>query len=485
LPLEVELKLDLAPEAADALGASTLLPGAARKVKQHALYFDTPAHALRRNGLSLRIRKSGTKRVQTVKADNAKAAGLYARPEWEMPVKNDTPIVDDRTPITMLLGEGVSTIAPIFEVKIERHIWVIEEGGAQIELALDRGTAIAGERHAPICEVELELISGPPQALFDFARRIDAIAPARLGVLTKSGRGYTLLELRSSTFKAEPVSLDHTMTVAQSFQTIAQNAIHHYRLNEVVLLNAREPEALHQARVALRRLRSAISIFKALLDASQTAHFKAELQWLAAILGRARNLDVIVKRLKPGPLYDRIDAARSHAYAAVEEVLAAKRVRTLMLDLAQWLAEAPWSSAPETADMSNKPIGHVAVDILNRLRKRVRQNAANIEQMEDEARHQLRKDAKRLRYAADFFVGVFNSAKQRRRHRKFGKALERLQDQLGALNDLAMAPAVLAELGLTRDKEAMSLIKGSRKGKLLTTAAKAHDDLVDTKKFWL
>src|SRR3546814_3833396 len=74
-------------------------------------------------------------------------------------------------------------------------------------LVFDRGEAVAGDRKSPICEIELELKDGDPAALFALARRIDTVAPVRLGVQTKAERGYRLTGPVTTMFKAEPVAL--------------------------------------------------------------------------------------------------------------------------------------------------------------------------------------------------------------------------------------------------------------------------------------
>src|SRR3546814_10022518 len=81
-------------------------------------------------------------------------------------VSNDTPVLDDTTPIRAVLGDAADAITPVFEVRIERRTWIISEGGATIELVLDSGEVVAGERTSPICEIELELKQGDPGALF-------------------------------------------------------------------------------------------------------------------------------------------------------------------------------------------------------------------------------------------------------------------------------------------------------------------------------
>lgn len=480
---EIELKLELTREAADAIEASALLAGDPQTAQQRSVYFDTPDRTLAKAGLSLRIRRSGKKRVQTVKADGASAAGLFARSEWERPVKTDTPILDDGTPIRTLLGDAVDAIAPAFEMKIERRIWIIDERDTTIELVLDRGEAVAGERRSPICEIELELKQGDPAALFALARDIDAVAPVRLGVQTKAERGYRLTGPVANMFKAEPVLLADDMTAAQAFRHIVQSCVRQFRLNEALLLMNRDAGALHQMRVGLRRLRSAFSIFRPTIgDAGED--LREGLRQLTAELGDARNIDVLLERVRPGRLHDRIAAAREVAYDRVGDMLSSPAVRRLMLDLAEWIAGDNWVSVSDRKADGNQPAREFAVKALDRFRRKVKKNGRNLADADDEARHEIRKDAKKLRYAAEFFASLFERKRERRRYKRFVAALEALQDQLGALNDLVTAPEVLEKLGVTDDPDVPRLLAKGRRKKRLDAAGDAHEDLIDTKRFW-
>lgn len=481
---EIELKLDLTPEAADALEAAALLPGDPDIAEQRSIYFDTPDHILMKAGFSLRIRRSGRKRIQTVKANGASAAGLFVRSEWERPVRHDTPVLDDTTPIRALLGDAVDAIGPAFEVRIERRSWIISDSGATIELVLDRGEAVTAERHSSICEIELELKKGDPAALFALARRLDAAAPVRLGVQSKAERGYRLAGPAATMFKAEPVTLNNEMTAADAFRHIVQNCLRQFRLNEALLMTCRDAGALHQARVALRRLRSAFSIFKPVIDGEAHVALREELRWLAAELGDARNLDVLLERAKSGALNDRIATAREIAYDRVEEVLASTRVRSLVLDLTEWTASGDWLEAPGGTHDPHQSARDFAVTALDRYRRKVKRDGRELAHANDASRHEVRKDAKKLRYASEFFASLFDNKRQRRRHKKFAAALEVLQDQLGVLNDLATASEVLDKLGLADDPGASRLLTGSKRKLLLKAAAEAHEDWIDMKRFW-
>ncbi|MCZ0960176.1 CYTH and CHAD domain-containing protein [Paracoccus benzoatiresistens] len=479
---EIELKLQLTEAGADAILAAGVLPGQPKPVAQHAVYFDTPDHALAGAGLSLRIRKAKGRRIQTVKQAKGGAAGIFARPEWEMPVNDDRPVLDDTTPVAGVLGDRTQALAPVFTVSVIRQSWTFDEGGARIEAVIDRGEITASDRRGPVCECELELISGPQDALFAVARRLNAVAPVRLGVLTKSERGYRLIGPLPISVKAEDVALDRGMTAAQAFQRIVLSCLRQFRLNEDLLLVTRAAEPLHQARVALRRLRSAFTIFRPILGTSG-AGLREELRWLAGTLGEARDLDVLLPRAPAGPLHDRLRAAREAAHDAVAEALASDRVRALMLDLAEWVGAGDWLTEPDTQGARDMEAQDFAAAALSRFRRKVKKGGRDLSHLEDEARHELRKDAKKLRYAADFFAPLFTGDRAKDR-KKFGAALADFQDHLGALNDLAAAPLVLERLGLADAPGVADLTHAADRAPLLAAAEDAHDALVGAERYW-
>lgn len=480
---EIELKLELSPKDADLLEASGLLADDPKKQRQRSIYFDTIDRRLAKAGLTLRIRRSGRKRIQTVKANGGASAGLFARPEWERSVADDVPVIDDTTPIRALVGESAAHLAPVFEIRVERRTWTIRDRDAVIELVLDRGAVIAGDRRSPICELELELKRGDAAALFAFARKLDVEVPVRLGIPTKSERGYALLGPLRTVFKAEPVMLPKDATAADAFQHVVRNCLRQYRQNEDALLAGRSAEALHQARVGLRRLRSAFFIFRTLVD-RDGRRLDDELRWLAAELGEARNIDVLSDRASDAALRDRLEPARRAVYADVEGALVSSRTRSLMLDLAQWTSCGAWLDDADTRPLRDQPAREFAEALLDRLRRKVKRHGRDMADADNDARHQFRKDAKKLRYAADFFVSLFDGKREQRRYKRFVAVLEALQDQLGALNDLAMAPDLLRKLGLADAPDAASLLDLSNKQAMLEALDEDYRALIDAKRFW-
>ena len=477
---EVELKLELTADAADRLEAAGLFPGQPEIIRQHAIYFDTSDHTLSASGLSLRIRQNGDKRVQTIKVNGGAAAGLFVRSEWEREVESDHPIIDESTPIPALMNDEMGELGPLFAVENERHLW---NSGA-VEISLDRGSIIAGERETPVCEVELEQKGSDPAAIFALARRIDALAPVRLGIMSKAERGYRLLGPTLTATKAEPIKLDADMTAARAFQEIVHACLRQFRLNEPLIADNQETAALHQARVALRRLRSAISIDKRMVADKRADILNRELRWLAAELGKARDLDVLIERADEGPFKARLMTERTKAYAGVIAALASDRARAVMIDLVEWISTGAWLSNSEGRDLRELPVREFATRTLDRLRRKAKKRGRDLEELSDEARHEVRKAAKKLRYATEFYASLYERKRERRRHKRFLSTLETLQDKLGMLNDLTTTPELLQRLGLMDDPAAQALLGSGKKSRLLSDAAEAYDALLDAKRFW-
>lgn len=473
---EIELKLELSPEAATRFCDWAPLPDDHSIAALHATYFDTPDHLLAAQGISLRIRRSGRRRVQTVKAGGRRGAGLFSRDEWERSVRGVVPVLDDGNPVAALLGDAVGTVGPVFDVRVDRRTWMIRDGDALIELVLDRGVVQAGEREAPVCEIELELKAGAPAALFALARRIDGDIPVRPGVLTKAERGYRLSRDLQQAFKAQPIEIAPGTSIGHAFAQIAADCLRQYRLNEAALIDRYTPQALHQARVAIRRLRSALTLFAPVLAADDVDRFQGELRWLAGALGEARDLDVLIEGIADPAQAARLEAVRADVRDRALQWLDSARVRALLIDLVEWLAMGAGCDARAEA-----PAAPFAAMRMAKFRKRIARRGRHMARLSDEARHAVRKDAKKLRYGTEFFAGLFDAKKgQRRRRKRFVRSLARMQGDLGALNDLASAPSVMARYGLAP----VAMPDARDRAALIAKAAQAQADFADRRRFW-
>ncbi|WP_244662133.1 CHAD domain-containing protein [Mesorhizobium huakuii] len=274
------------------------------------------------------------------------------------------------------------------------------------------------------------------------------------------------------------------MSAATAFARIAAACLKQFRLNETALGWFRDAEAVHQARVSLRRLRSLCSICKSQFDDCRFDRLREELTWLASEFGDARNIDVMIDRASSEALSIRLQDARDEAYAAVEASLSSARARTLMIDAAEWISIRDWRTDQTDETLHEQSSRDFASGVFDRLWKKVAKGGNNLIDADDETRHEVRIAAKKLRYAAEFFEPLYKSKAEAKRHRRFIMAMKDLQDQLGSLNDLATAPDMLAALALSDVAGATDLFRSEDKSKLLEDAAEAHDTFVNTRRFW-
>jgi triphosphatase len=351
---ETELKLEILASDLDTLLASGLLGAPTEVIDQRSTYFDTSNHRLFSAGFTLRIRHSGAAWMQTVEATGA-SASLFARSEWEVPVTGNAPVLDHSTPLLNAFGPIGSELSPRFVVCIQRRLWIVKENESTIEAVIDTGRAKAGDRQTPIVEMELELKDGDARDLFTLARKIDTIVPYKFGVISKAERGYRLLQALSPAVKAEPIELERSMSMADAFPAIAGSCLRQFRLNEGIFLERKNAEALHQARISLRRLRSTLSVFKPLFPDETAQRMSDEFRWLAGVLGEARNIDVLLP--KADILRAQLENVRATACADVVEALASPRTRTLMLDFQEWLRCGDYLDFTVTPDIARPGTG--------------------------------------------------------------------------------------------------------------------------------
>ncbi|MGH7027335.1 CHAD domain-containing protein [Brevundimonas sp.] len=435
---ETELKFRLGPGAVVRLSGHPALQGPQTSQSLRSVYFDTPDGVLRAVGCGLRVRATPGGFVQTLKRQTA--PGQTARDEWEVPVPTEALDLAAlrATPAHKRL-KGRRDLSPRFATTVVRRIRMVDWEGARIEVAFDAGDLSAGDRREPIYELELELKAGQPAALFSLARRLArdlAIVPV---FESKAERGWRLADGESrSPRRAVATPLSPDASTATAFRRIAMACLAQVSANAELLRVVRRPEAVHQMRVGLRRLRAAVGVFKPLLAEAERERVETELKWLAREADAARDLDVFIRDVfhptalaapSPdlAPLGRHLLTARGQAYDRVLKAVASPRYALLMLEATAWI---------ETAALPDEPVAPFAAEALNRLHRQVEERARDLFNLDAEARHHLRIRAKRLRYAAEFFADLFPA---RRRRPRYLKALERLQDRLGALNDLAVA----------------------------------------------
>jgi inorganic triphosphatase YgiF len=475
---EVELKFLCTPaDLAAVLAAAPAGDDESRELI--SVYFDTPDLALQKAGVSLRVRESKGARVQTVK----RGEGL-SREEHEAPIVGEEPD-PELGPLKALLPQG-GRLDPAFNVRVTRRQRTFHYRGAEIELALDQGEVTDGTCRSPICEVELELKSGPPEALFALGRELSKAAPLYLSFDGKASRGQALVA--GATLQArrgDEIRLAARATAAEAFQAVARNALGQIAANAATLRHEPAQDAVHQLRVAARRLRSALSTFRPLVDDAGFSPVKGDLKWLAGSLDEARDLDVFAASVSdqakalatPPPGLDALtaalEAARRRRWAKAAKMASSARFRALMIDVAAWVETGSWLAASPT------PAKAFAAHALGARLRKVHKRGKHLAEADDAARHRLRIEAKKLRYAAEAFASLYG----RRSANRFIGRVKDVQTTLGDLNDLAVAGALVASLKLEPDAAfAAGELVGLRmaaKDQLIAKAEKAFKRLAD------
>lgn len=446
---EIELKLQLSPKAARKLASHPLLEGIPSQ-RQHLLntYYDTPALELHARRIAVRFRKKGWQWLCTVKSAEPASGGLAMRSEWETPA---TPGVFDFSHVDAsdfrdFLEQRSAQFEAIFTTDFHRQIWHVPYGDSQIELAVDRGTIDSKGRSTPICEIELELLSGKVDDIFGLTRELQENLDLHPAIASKAERGYSLfLNEPLRPFKARLTPINEEQTPVEAFRNIALGCLEHFQRNEKGLLTGGDAEFIHQARVALRRLRSAIKLFAPVLPSEFVAAYGQTWQTLAGALGDTRNWDVFLEETLPpiaAAFPDNKDikrlrkAAQRRANSARKSViglLAVSEYPRLLLEFTAAVYTLSDTLAMPLKDFTKQQIARHA--------KKARKLANRHAELSPAERHKMRIAFKKLRYTLDFFTPILPP-----RHLKpYLAALAQLQDELGLINDHVTAETLIAE----------------------------------------
>ena len=512
---EVELKLWLAPEDIITLRNHPRFPGSHDHTQEvlDSIYFDSDDLLLRDHRYNLRVRRIGDKCVQTIRSTD-QGVGLFERSEWEQTIEGDLPDLSRVKDASLgrILIEDVRALKPVFETRFERTAYHLNGNGADIVMAIDEGLILADDASRPISEIELELKHGSPTDLFKIARDIVDIVPAELGFKSKSERGYELAEKRAVAAEtAHNPELNAGMGAGRAFTLVCRACLRHLAAN-VPLVLGRDGTALHQMRVALRRLRAALSLFSAVVTDERAETIKTELRWLARELGPARDLDTllleVIKPLRqqyanePGlvSISNTFTRKRLKSYHHAQEAIQSVRFRKLVLDTVEWVEVGPWSTSEDALFCARRdmPIRIFASEQLSHRYKKIRRRGARIGELDPKQLHSLRIQVKKARYATEFFSSLYDRKKSVKQCKNAKSSLMQLQRHLGRLNDIVTHKALFVDItnsrarGLTEEQSrrrafAAGLVIGDQQAqihKLLDRSRKAHSRFKRAKAFW-
>ncbi|ROZ77001.1 CYTH and CHAD domain-containing protein [Ramlibacter sp. WS9] len=446
---EFELKLEIpASRLAGVLAA--VREGGATGKRLRACYFDTHGDELAAAGIVVRLRKEGRVWVQTAKCGGE---GPLARLEHNVAIgvlpAGAVPDVSLSRHADTAVGERIARAlkarslddAPVlqsrFETDVQRLARRVRCKSSVIEIALDRGKVLAGDAQAALCEIEFELLEGDPADAVRLAHEWLVAHGLWLSTTSKSAKGRRLAEGRPFGPAVEAV----TPRLRRGERGCAIMAAVIGACLEQVLGNASEvgagsveAEHVHQLRVGVRRLRSALRELRALAPSLDPA-WEAPLVDAFRVLGLHRDhgrLQAITQpqleaqgapALHVGDLADPPDleaAVRSPAFQGV------------LLGLLEFTHSAQMR---EVAGLPSEKALKMLGARLEKLHAQGVRDGRRFQQLDPHRQHRVRKRLKRLRYLAEFVAPLFPA----KRARDFIAALKPVQDALGLYNDELMA----------------------------------------------
>ena len=497
---EIELKFQVPKAQSAALDRAVAGRAPQPRVRLQAAYCDTAQRALAKARLALRVRREGRQWVQTLKG--ATDDGM-TRLEHNVPIAGSAmPSVDPSlhagTPagerLRAVLGElpgatdgsgdgaGHGGLGVRYRTDIHRRSRIQRNAHGRVELAFDTGSIAAGAARLAVCELEIELHSGAPQAVIEAARSWVVRFGLWLDMRSKSERGDMLArgEAMAPARLASAVQLEPTLSPPQALRRVLTSCADQILTNASQIASGEHgDDHVHQLRVGLRRLRSALKLFADLpadlpADAPGNAALEAAAAALFRQLGTARD-QVVIEASFAAELRAALAAAgvageppplcAALTEVAPAELLRAPASQALLLDLLAAMQEDQEDEPPaETAEAaepldaaeaaraaaalpskksrrkrakrsSESALRDLLATRLNRWHKRVAADARRYRALSDDDRHRLRKHVKRLRYALEFSATLFKPGKVR----GYLKTLRAVQERLGAINDVVVA----------------------------------------------
>ena len=452
-PWEDEIKFRYGGDVVSLQRALNVWPRHRPKQKQlRSTYFDTADFDFWKSGVTLRIRQEGKAGFRLgAKFAGEVQAGPFRRGELEAEVPGLEPQLD-------VLGPAIArkldrlrqqkTFVPLFETRVSRTLWVVAAGLSVIEVALDEGEIVLPDgRSQALREIELELKDGEAGDLYGLAHLLASKLEVTLDFTSKSDRGFAMLHSGAPVpQKSLPLALKRKQTLNEAIGCMLSNILHHFVANWAALRETDAPEAVHQLRVSLRRMRSAFKILRHTLQSDVFDELREDAKQIASALGPARELDSFIAAAEGGALQrperppgcdglmTAARALRDEHYRTARTVIDGRRSTLFVLRLQSLLARRGWQSdlSPPARALLAKRVRGASRTMLDRLHARALKKGRRLAARSDAERHDLRIALKDLRYGMEFFAGLFDHT---RRSQKLLKTAGQLQDILGHHND--------------------------------------------------
>ena len=484
--LEIELKFQIPQEKRE-----LIFKALQRKNVQHkhlkAHYFDNDSFQLSQHSVSLRQRLENEIWIQTIKVATPH---YFQRIEIEETIETNDELRLDQYQknkqipknIRQLLLEIKDQLNIQFETEIERSTALFNFQNSQIEIALDRGNIFTTKNNSnlDIYEIEFELKQGSIQDLVSFILPRIKRYGLWLDIRNKAQQGFKLaqnIQDNPVQFQSD-VTIDPKNSTEIALRKIVNNCLQHLLPNSTAIASENfNSNHIHQARVAIRRLRSALKTFSHWskhIDLS----WETELRQLFRTLGTSRDLNVIQEELIPqleqvGAPSFKIEAHSNNENSKTSAMFRSLNFNHLILSLLQFIHQQLHDDSRSAQKVAKKQ--------LSQLHQQIQIDTKHFLDLDSKSQHRTRKRLKRLRYSIEFVVTLYNKQESR----AFIKALKPAQESLGKFNDLCVTEQILKQYVMAQPEIWFALgWIASQKQIWLLQSQRDLSQFIQAKPFW-
>ncbi|WP_312105542.1 CYTH and CHAD domain-containing protein [Acinetobacter venetianus] len=448
--MEIELKFQL-PESKKKNVLQTLNKQKAQKIRLQAKYYDTADRLLAKNYVAIRLRQEGEHWVQTFKAasknhlqrieEDIFLGKCAEEPELDLSLYKHNQTV--QSVLRDILGNNAPELILQFQTDVQRSFHVFEFENSKIEVCLDDGEIRTPIDQAKICEVEFELKQGSAQDLILFSKTWVEKYQLWLDVRSKAERGNLLAigKKVSPATKAKSLNLESNASAEQAIKQIIENTLNHILPNAAAIADGvAEATHVHQARVGLRRLRSALKHFSN-WSIQIDPTWESQLAEIFQALGQSRDFDAIKDAVIP--LVQQVSHFEFPLIANqtkdITQQFSNPKTTQLFLSLLNFM----YSENEHKAKLSKQ-----AAKSLSKLYAKILKDSAQFLDLPVEQQHRTRKRVKQLRYCIDFIAGLYPE----KNIQPFLDKLEPIQEYLGFYNDLYVAEKIFEQQAVGQPK---------------------------------
>ncbi|MFK4204466.1 CYTH and CHAD domain-containing protein [Acinetobacter junii] len=481
--MEIELKFQL-PESKKKSVLQFLNKQSAQKIRLQAKYYDTADRLLAKNYVAIRLRQEGDHWVQTFKAatknhlqrieEDIYLGKCEQEPELDLTLYKHNQTV--QSVLRDVLGDSPTELLLQFQTDVQRTFHVFEFGNSLIEVCLDDGEIRTPNNQAKICEVEFELKQGSPQDLITFADTWVKKYQLWLDVRSKAERGNLLAVAKrvSPATKAKTLKLESDISADQAIKQIVENTLNHILPNAAAIADGvAEADHIHQARVGIRRLRSALKHFSN-WSTQVDESWESQLAEIFRALGNSRDNDAIQDSVIP--LIQKVCDFEFKLTASDATNIAQIFSRTQTTELFLSLLNFSYRESESKPKVTKQ-----AAKSLTKLYQKILKDAEHFSSLAVEEQHRTRKRVKQLRYCIDFISDIYPEKDVQ----QFLDKLQPIQEYLGFYNDLFVAEHIFEEQATEHPQFLFALgwVK-AQQPHVAKKAAKKLEDLSIKDIFW-